>query len=273
MSTDYHSFILPLGRRDDQTPPHVDAWYDTRESLDARLKSGLDGLREIAQARSQAGYERKERMAEWCLLGSFYADTCGNFSPITQGSPADAYEFMDYNGALPRVLSREEMGRYTQRWTASMTGRCIPPVDARCDRCGHGWSIENVRDFYSSSEKPPRHRSCHQFAVIEKEIKEISEIVRRAEIPFSDFYMIPNEYYPGDPDYFGPWFMVETPQGRLKIGWRKRVINIDWSGTGLNPSPETFASEDVTKGMSYIHAWGTDKAVEYLRKLWGFQVP
>ena len=34
---------------------------------------------------------------------------------------------------------------------------------------------------------------------------------------------IPNEY---DEDSF-PWFIVTTNKGRIKIGWRKRVINID----------------------------------------------
>lgn len=270
MGDDCHKLILPLARPDDRPGHQVQVWYDTREGLQARLELGLEGLREIARARQEAGYDRRERLAEWCLLGCFWADTCGNLSAITEGAPAEAYRFMEYEGSLPKVLSRDEVGRYTHRWTSTM-GTCLPPVEGRCDRCGGGWTLDNVRDFYWSSEKPPRHRECHRLAVLEREIKEISEIVRRAEIPFSDFYMIPNEYG-RDPDYFGPWFVVETPAGRIKVGWRKRVINIDWAEASLQVPSATFAEENVTSWATGIHAWGADKAVEYLRRLWSAAV-
>lgn len=269
MSQDHPAFIFPLGRSDDRPSPQAHAWYDTREGLEARVESGgLEGLREIATARRNAGYGRGERMAEWCLLGRFYTDTCGNFSALTQGAPADAYQFMEYDGPLPTVLSKEEMGTYTHRWVATMQS-ALPPQGARCDRCGRGWDLDNVRDFYwHRSDQPPRHESCQQLKVIQDEIKEIGDVVCRAKIPFSDVYMIPNEYSRGDPSYFGPWFMVETPRGRVKIGWRKRVINIDWGETAIQLPSGTFEDEDVTKGATFIHAWGTDKAVQYLRKIW-----
>ena len=63
-------------------------------------------------------------------------------------------------------------------------------------------------------------------------------------------------------------FIVETEWGALRIGYRKRVINIDWSGTQINHNGDiTFKDEDVTKSRTMIHAWGKDKAIEYLRKL------
>ena len=37
-----------------------------------------------------------------------------------------------------------------------------------------------------------------------------------------------------------------------------------WDGPAL---PELFASEDVTKDARLVHAWGPEKAVEYLRRL------
>ena len=72
-----HDYItMALGDpKDDGPARQVDAWYDTREGLEARLKAGLEGLREIARARYQAGYDRRERMAEWCILGMFWTDT------------------------------------------------------------------------------------------------------------------------------------------------------------------------------------------------------
>lgn len=62
-----------------------------------------------------------------------------------------------------------------------------------------------------------------------------------------------------------PWFVVTTKIGHVKIGWRKRVIEIDWSKTVVKPSAEQlFPNENVTKMGHSIHAWGYEKAKEYL---------
>ncbi|HBA71762.1 MAG TPA: hypothetical protein DCZ63_06090 [Geobacter sp.] len=65
-----------------------------------------------------------------------------------------------------------------------------------------------------------------------------------------------------------PWFVVTTKIGRFTIGWRKRVINIDWSDTTCKlAGSEIFAGEDTTIGFRFIHAWGLDKATEYVSKI------
>lgn len=76
---------------------------------------------------------------------------------------------------------------------------------------------------------------------------------------------IPNGYCPDYCCAHLPWFVVTTKLGRIKIGWRKRVMNIDWSGTtGTKTAEELFPSEDVTKDTRLIHAWGTEKAKAYV---------
>lgn len=80
---------------------------------------------------------------------------------------------------------------------------------------------------------------------------------------------IPNGYSPGA--YYLrhlPWFIVTTKLGRIKIGWRKRVINIDWSDSIIEHTAEgLFPDEDTTKGDKYIHAWSLEKAKEYIEAL------
>lgn len=79
---------------------------------------------------------------------------------------------------------------------------------------------------------------------------------------------IPNEY--SDDAYYQmfPWLLITTIKGPIKIGWRKRVLEIDWSNTIIDKLAEDlFPNEDVTKGNSYIHAWGYEKAQEYINKL------
>lgn len=71
----------------------------------------------------------------------------------------------------------------------------------------------------------------------------------------------PNQYW-RDPEAL-PWFEVTTEHGFFVIGWRKRVISIEW-GESLTVPEDLFADQDVTKDREMIHAWGYDKAIEYL---------
>lgn len=61
-----------------------------------------------------------------------------------------------------------------------------------------------------------------------------------------------------------PWWLVRTSFGLVKVGWRKRVLNIDWSDTDIR---EIVTVDDVTKEPTMVHAWSELKAVEYLKRL------
>ena len=77
---------------------------------------------------------------------------------------------------------------------------------------------------------------------------------------------IPEEYWPKTYGEKPPWFLARLPYGNIKIGWRKRVISIDWSDTKRDLL-FLFGKEDVTKTEHMIHAWGEAKAIEYLEKI------
>lgn len=79
---------------------------------------------------------------------------------------------------------------------------------------------------------------------------------------------IDNEYCKESCCYKFPWAIVTTKKGRIKLGWRKRVINLDWSESDIKTKAEVlFKEEGSTRGDQYIHCWGEDKAIEYLKKL------
>jgi hypothetical protein len=63
-----------------------------------------------------------------------------------------------------------------------------------------------------------------------------------------------------------PWLLARTEIGDIRIGWRKRVISIEWPPS-LGDAHAIFPDEDVTRWESGIHAWGYEKAAEYLRRL------
>lgn len=101
--------------------------------------------------------------------------------------------------------------------------------------------------------------------------QEITDIFVRAGINAIYLEEIENGYWPDSYaalKYESPWFIVTTPVGHFRVGWRKRVLEIDWSRTTIKKNGrEIFKEEDVTKEASMIHAWGYDKAAEYLARL------
>lgn len=67
-----------------------------------------------------------------------------------------------------------------------------------------------------------------------------------------------------------PWYAVTTHRGIIEIGWRKRVINIDWERSEIKAyGGKLFRDEEekTTVGGSYIHAWSYEKAKEYIDRL------
>lgn len=65
-----------------------------------------------------------------------------------------------------------------------------------------------------------------------------------------------------------PWFRVTTKIGPITIGWRKRVIVVDWNNSVLNEEAQKlFPDDQTTKAGCMIHAWSYEKAREYLAAL------
>lgn len=124
----------------------------------------------------------------------------------------------------------------------------------------------NIRKAAESIEKSIRAESIRLNPNTQKESKK-----ERADILglFGDnaIYVeeIPNGYCSDYCCKHLPWLTVTTKKGRITIGWRKRVLNIDWEGSAISQSADAlFSDEDVTKGNYYIHAWGLEKAKEYI---------
>jgi hypothetical protein len=90
-----------------------------------------------------------------------------------------------------------------------------------------------------------------------------------ANIEVTNLYEIANDYWPDHTDYADvrrnhPWWLVKTNYGLIKIGWRKRVIQIDWSDTRIR---QEVTKDNVTSSNEIVHAWTYAKAVEYLTAL------
>lgn len=96
--------------------------------------------------------------------------------------------------------------------------------------------------------------------------EEMRAIFTLAGIAVSGEDELPNNYWPRVPEYQKlrdehPWWLVHTEYGMFRIGWRKRVISIDWHRT---PVRAVVTEDVVTKDNESVHAWNYAKAVEYL---------
>lgn len=154
-------------------------------------------------------------------------------------------------------------------------GYAIPKEGSVCPCCGKTLTIDDVKNnpcvyidgkFY--------HDSCWRNY---RKLTEVDKFTRRMMgIFYKDtdyqFELLPNGYCNRDCCSHIPWFLFHTIDGDIIMGWRKRVISIEWQENYKSfDMNKLFGTEDVTKwengGKRGIHAWGNDKAYEYLKKV------
>jgi hypothetical protein len=116
--------------------------------------------------------------------------------------------------------------------------------------------------------------------------EQVRAIFLLAGVEVRSLYEIKNKYWP--PTYVDliaahPWWLVSTDKGLIEIGWRKRVISIDWKDTGVTlplVSPNSaqlerseITSDATTTWPTGVHAWTYGKAVDYLKVLFKEIIP
>lgn len=110
------------------------------------------------------------------------------------------------------------------------------------------------------------------------ELSILVQLFQMAGIKIIKLERIRNRYWPDCAEYRQlientPWWLVEIDVGVIEIGWRKRVIVIDWSRTGKKLAHDALSTEDVTKSSTAIHAYGYSDAMELLRKIQQLHYP
>lgn len=112
--------------------------------------------------------------------------------------------------------------------------------------------------------------------------EKVRAIFLLADIKIEELTKTTNQYWPTHPSYDtirneNPWWNVKMEHGTITIGWRKRVISINWEKTAYRPkadykweyepSRQPLTRDEVTNDDTLIHAWGYGKAIEYLQVL------
>lgn len=101
------------------------------------------------------------------------------------------------------------------------------------------------------------------------ELQQVQALALLAGLGECTFEQIANGYWPHHPDYadmrkLHPWWRIKTNFGTIVIGWRKRVIQIDWKDTNRRG---IVTDSDTTKDVTMVHAWSIGEALGYLKAI------
>ncbi len=249
----------------------------------------LQGLRRLAKDRA-AAYQNGWRLSEFVVHGRLFLDAIGNVRDCK--FEWDSRPFEGFAESLKPVVPLEHLQALGRLTTSVFFTQTIPTPEAVCPECGYGWSIKDWFDSVrhtnpDSNETTYSHSLCATLARDRRHLKFYADCAAEAGLGDMILSPTPSEYYAED----APWVVMRTPKGNIKFGWRKRVINIDWSHvvehlcapykSFFSEEAQTmkraigkqldghvlFAKEDVTIDSTHVHAWGKDKLVEYLEIL------
>lgn len=240
--------------------------FNTAFGISEYIKD-LKTLHHIMNIRAVAYHKKGIKLNEFVWNGILKFDQFGQTMFLSE---------QEFSEDIPqyiktKTIDMETFNLYCKRWSG--TFKHIPNEDDICLYCGKKWSINDITDFVTIEGKEHNligyHKDCLREHNNELQLIEFQDVFSKVYALHNlKFTSIQNEYC--SCERCSSWFIVSTPHGDIKIGWRKRVINIEWLDN-YNTFAENFESEDVTKGgnlegLRYIHAWSIDKAIEYLSR-------
>jgi hypothetical protein len=246
MIVEYEPSELPLNLNE----------IDTLEGLQRNIID-LKSLDYIGNIRLAASRKFNIRLNEFVLFNAVLFDQFGQDMKLSYENQSE-YDYLFGRNIVKLQEFKSKIVEY------SYGSGAIPGANDICPHCKQKWDLHNLRDCIRRDDDL-YHAECNKFSLYEKSKNEFSYIVGRV---FNDYsiHAVKNEY--GSEEYRGYWFIINTPDGDIKIGWRKRVIQIEWLENYKSFSFDG-SGENVTKEFSikdrYIHADNIEKAIEYLR--------
>ena len=205
------------------------------------------------------------KLNEYVIFGRYRLDEFGQVWTL-----GEQYEVHGMPLACTQNEFDEAYNKVKPNEWVSWGGVCnIPEEDESCPWCTKKFTIDDVKNgrFGVINGKIAHLQCAKQYEherEIDKIIRRIMELVYEDELTFD---ILPNGYCNQPCCAHKPWFLCHTPDGDIEIGWRKRVISIEWKENFKPFDMSIFDSEDVTKWKRGIHAWGNDKAYEYIKKV------
>lgn len=239
---------------------------DTLEGITAMLATGghdsLVGLHLLIQERIRWRKEHpEEKLNQWYVLGGRVClDEFGQ-SHMARFEPE-----------LHWVQPTEPRPGLTTIWSSQPIPR---PID-RCMHCDGEITARQLGSLYVGNYDQNKdrlvifHEECRFYWIDEQHREGFRVAFQEGLNETPAMTPIPSGYH--ETKIYGPWYKVESAKlGPITLGWRKRVVHLDWSASKALADVDgnaLFASESVTTGEHYVHAWGYGKLRQYLRMLW-----
>lgn len=245
---------------------HIDPRaVDSMEGIENEIKD-LKSLNKLLRDRVIYGKSSNGgRLNNYVIFGRYWLDEFAQVWTLRE---------QDEIPSMPMVSTKNEFDRIyndvkPDEFASWGFGCAIPNEGDSCPWCTKKFTIEDVKTgrFDIINGKVAHSECMKQYEherEIDKVIRQIMEVIYRDGLTFE---LLPNGYCNRPCCAHKPWFLCHTPDGDIEIGWRKRVISIEWKDNFKPFDMSIFDSEDVTKWERGIHAWGDNKAYEYLGKV------
>lgn len=111
------------------------------------------------------------------------------------------------------------------------------------------------------------HKNCKEIKLNNEIEQKFREALKEAGWEIYWLKAVENKY--GSVSYNGPWFEVLTPHGRIRLGWRKRVIDLGFEHPVVDF--RNILAEDVNEGVTvakdYVHCWSYDALKKNLSEI------
>ena len=241
-----------------------DSLYGISESI-----SSLEKLNNMLTNRKLFRMANKnEYLGKFIIFGRFYLD---QFAQIWSLNAKD----IDDSIGISDVEYMDVFVKKLPSFTLSSNSFAIPKPNSICPCCGKMITIEDIKtNPCELINGKYYHSSCFKNFRRLIEVDKLTRCLMDLIYDYKDytFDLIPNGYCNQDCCDYIPWIKFHTPDGDIIMGWRKRVISIEWQENyKLFDMDKLFGKENVTKWVNGkkrgIHAWGDGKAIEYLEKV------
>lgn len=239
---------------------------DRATVIDAALSSY-----ETFYALIQARYDIRNGcrdLKSWIVRGRWFLDTTG-IATIRW------WKDVIHPGSLLDVVSYDEWERvFGRSFSFDLEHVHLPPPGTACPLCDGAWTMDNVHGAVCVREDSltPRweHETCASFRLEEASRTSFRAVLFAAGFPpGTPMRQIPNGYWRNADRPVPPWWRVSSNIGEFEIGWRKRVVSIEFSTD--HPAwldlQGLFHDQNVTKERALIHAWSAQTASEYLKRI------
>lgn len=155
------------------------------------------------------------------------------------------------------TLKKNEFGHLRRISRNTTTGETHGDIDPKTHIIEKGDEAE----FQTLTFK---HQGCNKAELERQTYADFSKAFHDAGMTISATQQVPNEY--GSTSYRGPWYIITTQFGPFKVGWRKRVIELNWTAAGEDYLG-LFNDVKDTKDHTGLHAYSYQDLMKYLTRI------